>query len=324
MFGERRRPSLRMKSGLVWWAGVLFLLSLAGGCSSPASEGKPHGESGGESPKVEETAKGEEVPNTSEAKPPKQSAEDERTAKAAHKLLNEPIAPKEVMKIAPPGSGGYKPSGEARLSSIGQKVDKALSQLPPALVDARITFSTAEGELFGKPSIKVQNPTTFRVEYNQPKSRADRTIIVGDGKKFAEQTPGGWKPRQKKGGTASAAEVEAWPMDFPSLMFEPLTDSRKVWEPVFASWAKKGAKVEERTQTVSGKKVTLYRVLVNDKSGQMEVVLDGKMMVPLTIRTDMPRKGGGRNQMMWTGRWSFGGTHKPGSFLIPVSKPKQS
>lgn len=316
MFGERRRPSQGMKLRLVWWVGVPFLFALAGGCSPSVKEG-PASEQG--APAASQRT---EAPGAASSEPPKQSPQDEKTAKAASKLLNEPIAPKEAMKIKPPGASGYKPAA-ARLASMGAKIDKAISQLPPALIDARITFATEDGELFGKPSIKVQNPSMFRVEYNKPKSKAERSVIVGDGKAVAEQTPNGWKPRKKKGGSATAAEVESWPVEFPALMFEPLTDGRKVWEPLMASWAQKGAKVEEKTETVNGREVTLYRILLKQKDGQMEVVLDGKMMVPLTIRSDMPRKGGGRNQVMWTGRWSFGGSHKPGTFNIPRSEPKQ-
>lgn len=305
-----------MKSRLVWWAGALFLLSMAGGCNPPASpEPAVPGKEGAEAIKPLEEGK------TPDSQPPKQSANDEQTAKAAEKLLKEPIAPKEAFVIKPLGSGGYKASAEAeRLASLGQKIDKAIAQLPATMVQGRITFSTEDGELFGKPEIKVQNPETFRVEYNIPKNKADRSVIVGDGKSFAEQTPDGWKLRKKKGGSVTEAEVSAWGMEFPGLMFEPLTDSKKVWGPLFASWAKKGAKVEEKTETIQGKKVTIYRVLLKDKDGQMEVVLDGKMMVPLTVRSDMARKGGGRNQMMWTGRWSFGGKHEPRSFVIPLAK----
>jgi len=310
------RPFCRMKPHSAAWAALGFVAFLALGCSPEST--KDAAQNGGESqPESSVEAGGSEG---AAPQPSTGPTEETKTEEAVKKLMTTPIATEESLKIKPSGKApGYKPSSRsASLTDLGKRVDQAITKLPPAMVNGRITFSTGEGELMGKVDIKVKDSSTFRVQYNMPKLKAEAGSLVGDGRRFAEKTESGWKLRQKEGGSASPSELQRWPLEFTSMMFMPLTDSKVTWQPLFDSWQKKGAKVEERPQELNGKKKMLYRVILAEKDSQMEVILDGERMLPLTVRSDVPRKGGGRDRMMWTGQWAFGGSHQASDFLIPI------
>lgn len=311
------RPITKMKSSL--WLLALAALVVAGGCQPPAKpEAKPDGtEATGEPATSEGSGGGKETASNSDPKKPAQTPEE----KLSERLTEGPIANEEALRIKPQGSNNWKPSKEQpKLVQIGEKVDSALAKLPPAYVDARLTFKTEIGELVGKAEIKVQNDKTFRVAYNLPRNEAEQTIIIGDGERLAAKEKDKWELVKKEGGAASPEELSSWAMEFPALMFSPLTDNRQTWGPLFKEWSKQGTKVEEKFETINGQKKVIYRVLHESKGTQMEVILDGEMMLPMTVRTDAPRPGGGRNQMMWTGRWGFGGSHDAKDFRIPMAK----
>ncbi len=314
------RPNTKMKSS--FWLLAVSALVVAGGCQPSA---KPETKSEGAGATAEVVKESEQLPSDGSIKldQPKDrpSAQEDAAATAAKKMMTTPIATAEALTIKPSGSGNWKPSDEQpKLAQIGSKVDQALAKLPPAFVDARLTFKTEVGELVGKSEIKVQNDKMFRVTYNLPKNEAAQSVIVADGEKQAEMEKDQWRIVKKEGGEASPAELAAWSAEFPALMFSPLTDNRKTWGPLFRQWSKEGTKVEEKTETINGQKKVIYRVLHKSNDSQMEVILDGEMMLPMTVRTDYPRPGGGRNQMMWTGRWGFGGSHDAKDFRIPISK----
>lgn len=314
------RPNTKMKSS--FWLLAVSALLLAGGCQPSAKPEAKTEETGGPA----EVVTGEGT-DSSVTTPKLDSGESKPTpgevaaAKAAEKMMSTPIATTEALAIKPVGSGNWKPSKEQpKLVQIGEKVDAALAKLPPAFVDARLTYKTEVGELIGKSEIKIQNDKMFRVTYNLPKNEAEQSIIVADGERQAEKEKDKWKLVKKEGGEASAKELAAWSAEFPALMFSPLTDNRRTWGPLFKEWSKQGTKVEEKSETINGQKKVIYRVLHKSKDSQMEVILDGEMMLPTTVRTDYPRPGGGRNQMMWTGRWGFGGSHDAKDFRIPMAK----
>lgn len=309
------RPFCRMRPFSALGAALGFVAFLALGCTQPAkdaahNEGESHPEASVESGGSEGAA----------PQPSPGTTEETKTEEAVKKLMTTPIATEESLKIKPSGKApGYKPSARtASLTGLGQKVDQAIQKLPAAMVNGRITFSTGEGELMGKVDIKVKDSSTFKVQYNMPRLKAEAGTVVGDGQRFAEKEGTEWRLKTKKGGAASLSELQNWPLEFTEMMFFPLTDAKKVWGPLFDSWQKKGAKVEERPQEFNGKKKMLYRVLLTEKDSQLEVILDGDRMLPLTVRSDVPRKGGGRDRMMWTGQWAFGGSHKAADFLIPI------
>ncbi len=311
------RPNTKMKT--TFWLLAVSAMVLAGGCQPPAKpEAKSELEGGTTEVEVTDPSGTVSKDGSSEGKP---GTGKDPAEKAAQKLLTGPIASDEALKIRPSGSDSWKPSKEQpKLAQIGEKVDAALAKLPPAYVDARLTYKTEVGELVGKAEIKVQNDKTFRVAYNLPRNEADQTIIIGDGERLASKEKDKWQLVKKEGGVATQSELSSWAMEFPALMFSPLTDSRQTWGPLFKEWAKHGTKVEEKPESINGQKKMIYRVLHESNGSQMEVILDGEMMLPMTVRTDVPRPGGGRNQMMWTGRWGFGGSHDAKDFRIPIEK----
>lgn len=314
------RPNTKMKSPL--WLLAVSALVVAGGCQ-PSAKPEAKSEGAGVSAEVAKDSEQLESDGSIKLDQPKDrpSAQEDAAATAAKKMMTTPIATTEALTIKPEGSGNWKPSDEQpKLVQIGDKVDQALAKLPPAFVDARLTYKTEVGELIGKSEIKVQNDKMFRVTYNLPKNEAEQSIIIADGEKQAEKEKDQWRIVKKEGGEASSAELAAWSAEFPALMFSPLTDSRKTWGPLFRQWSREGTKVEEKTETINGQKKVIYRVLHKSNDSQMEVILDGEMMLPMTVRTDYPRPGGGRNQMMWTGRWGFGGSHDAKDFRIPIAK----
>ena len=314
------RPNTKMKSP--FWLLAVSALVVAGGCQPSA---KPAAKSDGPGASAEVVKDSEQLQSDGTVKPDQSSdrpsPQEDAAATAAKKMMTTPIATTEALTIKPSGSGNWKPSDEQpKLVQIGEKVDQALAKLPPAFVDARLTYKTEVGELIGKSEIKVQNDKMFRVTYNLPKNEAEQSIVIADGEKQAEKEKDQWRIVKKEGGEASSDELAAWSAEFPALMFSPLTDNRKTWGPLFRQWSKEGTKVEEKTETINGQKKVIYRVLHKSNDSQMEVILDGEMMLPMTVRTDYPRPGGGRNQMMWTGRWGFGGSHNAKDFRIPMAK----
>jgi hypothetical protein len=305
-----------------FWLLAVSALVVAGGCQPSA---KPAVKSDGPGASAEVVKDSEQLQSDGTVKPDQSSdspsPQEDAAATAAKKMMTTPIATTEALTIKPSGSGNWKPSDEQpKLAQIGEKVDQALAKLPPAFVDARLTYKTEVGELIGKSEIKVQNDKMFRVTYNLPKNEAEQSIVIADGEKQAEKEKDQWRIVKKEGGEASSDELAAWSAEFPALMFSPLTDNRKTWGPLFRQWSKQGTKVEEKTETINGQKKVIYRVLHKSGDSQMEVILDGEMMLPMTVRTDYPRPGGGRNQMMWTGRWGFGGSHDAKDFRIPMAK----
>lgn len=310
------RPISRMNPKSALGAVFLVFALLALGCSPPAETPQ----SGGQGSEVAGAEKKEKEGASAEEKSEPSAIKESETEAAVRKIMSTPIATDSALQIKPSGKApGYKPASKAAsLKEIGQKVDGAIAKLPASMVDGRITFSTREGELMGRVEIMVQNASTFKVQYNMPKLKAESGAVVGDGRRIAEKQGTAWKLKSKVGGAASQTDLQQWPLEFTSMMFAPLTDSKLVWGPLFDSWQKRGAKVEERPQELNGKKKMLYRVILAEKDSQLEVVLDGDRMLPLTVRSDVPRKGGGRDRMMWTGQWAFGGSHQASDFLIPV------
>lgn len=313
-----------MKSAV--WLLAMGTLAMVGGCTPPAKTPETSQQSEGSSPEVAQGTKPEAA--TPEIKPDPKTSEptegEKAAARVAERMMTAPIATDAALAIKPPGSGDWKPSKEQpKLVQIGQKVDDALAKLPPAFVDARLTYKTEIGELIGKTEVMVQNDKMFKVTYNLPKNEAEQSVIIADGDRQAEKEGEKWRLTKKSGGEASASDLAAWPMEFPAMMFSPLTDNRRTWGPLFKTWAKQGTKIEERSETINGEKKVLYRILHESKDTQIEVILDGEMMLPTTVRSNYPRPGGGRNQMMWTGRWGFGGSHDAKNFVIPMAS-KQS
>lgn len=231
--------------------------------------------------------------------------------------------PEQTMRIRKPGTDGWVASKVAG-PVLGRRMDEAMGKLVHCLVDGRTTYETSLGTLVGKPQLKIESQSKFSLDFQLPTEEATTRILRGNGSQRAQLTKDGWKAITDTGGSLSAQEIRDWPTRFPLTMLARISHSKKVFEPLFTAWsADKGLakKVDSRTSFVQGQNITFYRIVASRKEGNatldMEVVMDGSMNLPVTIRSVVSRPGRKPERMMWTGQWAFGGKHDAASFELP-------
>jgi hypothetical protein len=237
--------------------------------------------------------------------------------------MPEIVIPEQTMRIKKPGTDGWIASAVAA-PSLGRRIDAAMGKLVHCLVDGRTTYETSMGTLVGKPQLRIESQTRFSLDYQLPSEEATTRILRGNGSQRAQLTKDGWKAIAATGDAISVQEIREWSTRFPLTMLARVSHGKKVFEPLFSAWASdKGLvkKVDSRTNFVQGQNITFYRIVATRKEGDatldMEVVMDGAMNLPVTIRSVVSRPGAKPERMMWTGQWAFGGKHDAALFELP-------
>lgn len=241
--------------------------------------------------------------------------------------------PAQTFKIDPPGAGDWKPApAEAsRAAALGDAVDKALASVSGAFVEADTNFEMPDvGKLTGKAQIRIENPSTYMVQYYTVEDQSARRKVVADGNRRAELGGDGWKqlpdpkapPKPKE---VTEADVKAFGEGFLQTMHSRFLTGENVWGPMMRAWEEgKGGytvRVETKTVKLNGKDRRIQRVVAETKQGtptQIEILIDGQRNLPLTVRSVETLPGGKQNRIMWTGRWAFGGKHEKSSFALPA------
>ena len=101
----------------------------------------------------------------------------------------------------------------------------------------------------------------------------------------------------------------------------------KVWGPMMRGLSKgKGgfkAVLEEQTFTILGKQRPMYRVLAERKSdgASLEVVIDGILSLPVTVKSITTNKKGLKNTIVWTCKWNAGDVFEDREFVIAIKPP---
>jgi hypothetical protein len=259
-------------------------------------------------------------PNGEPAKP------DPKEVAAQLEELAEKAIPRQSLVIAPANSGDWKPSS-LKAPQIGSQMDQAFTRIKPAMVEGRITFDTKVGTQVGKPRLRIGEKGKFNLEFFVPSEPGRVLRYVGDGAKRSEFDGEKWKPISAGRGALSQKEIDAWPQDFPREMLSYFAEGRSVWQPLLASWAKTPSnrlEVQERTDKFGGETRKIFRILSSKRTQQgdlvQELVIDGSLWLPVTIRSELTPPKGKKEAMMWTGRWAFGGAHEEGTFEIPKAR----
>jgi hypothetical protein len=108
--------------------------------------------------------------------------------------------------------------------------------------------------------------------------------------------------------------VEEWPKSFPTDVFDGLTDGGDYWSALIGAWQRgvQGFKlsVEERTTPYQDRKIKNYRVVaerpVPGPGGRVEtveLVVDGQIFLPVTIRSHAWDQQGREFQYQWSAEW---------------------
>ncbi len=250
-----------------------------------------------------------------------------------------PIPPQSTARgpretIGKPGTGGWT-NAPVEASALGTKVDSAMRGLRNQLVQTYTKFqvpgaSGGTGE--GRGGAMIATPTKFRVEFQMPRTRQSTNRLIGDGARRVQCIADQWSAlpafsAPAKAGPLTDAETRAWADEFPKRIFALYQSGSDAWKPILDAWAsgKAGytAKVEHRTRMLQGNLRPYYRVIATTAQGRpttVEVIFDGTMYVPLTIRVDQKYPNGQSKWTYWTASWSGGGKHDPKSFVIPIGR----
>jgi hypothetical protein len=143
---------------------------------------------------------------------------------------------------------------------------------------------------------------------------------VADGSNYAVQTvDSGWSPKRPLGQFAqeTPTDPEKWAEGFSRVLFSPGTGGKPISDLVAAAQAPgSGYEVhsEERvliheTRTIPQRRILITRTAEQEnKLGKLEieVVLDKREMLPVTIRTNLERPNRLPQRVMWSAKWKAG------------------
>ena len=313
-----------------WFGTSLICIGLLAGCSPKASDPT-------KAPGSPPVSQGE----TSNNEAPKQGPTEPTVpdAGAVKKKPPEPTpyTPKIKVDVSEPGKEGWR-STKMGISELSSKLASATKGLRNTKAQTLLLARTSEGEGEYKGEISVKDATRYRIDYvvieGRPISATDvsdgvRRMIRYDTKWSKPMVAGKPLPVAKRTGKELAAQ---WPLDFTRIAFQGITDSTDAWQPILAAWAKgaEGFKtvVEERQMIYKGQMILNYRVRA-ERSPELakklgpstvEIVVDGKHFLPVTIRVERQDVHGKKWLAQWSARWKFQQTLDPKTFNTPLSR----
>lgn len=224
-----------------------------------------------------------------------------------------------------PQSGGWQKSTMSP-HDLAAKIDKRFATLTQAGYDSVISISQPDG---GKGMVKAQgkilSPRKFNVIYEEWQGKHPaRITLISNGKtawtdRNRSMAIGSKKPTTgllKTSPIASRSQLpDAWLKLMPSYVLGWYLHQTPVYVPLVDALMNPASHfkviTEKRTTTYQGRIITDYRLLATrsaDKSGgkgygELEIVVDGGMFLPVTVRARYREPKGGADDVMWSGRW---------------------
>ncbi len=242
--------------------------------------------------------------------------------------VNPPKGPTDEFKIQPGKDVGYGPS-ETKLTDIGSRTDAGILGLQNGKAIAKMVVETSRGTSNGTIDIKVRDAKTYVVGYLLPQTDATPNKLAADGKLKMVYEDRKWTPAKptEASGPMTPAEIDSWLQKYPKEMFAGLIDGGHVWDRLLAglqSDVSRTTTVEEQETKFKGVPRPIYRIVSRDKADpkeEMEIVIDGKRWLPLTVKANFKDDAGKPVHTFWTAEWAFGGQFDDKEFVIPAKRP---
>lgn len=243
--------------------------------------------------------------------------------------LDGPKIPPSAFEIGTPGKQGWAKTDD-KLVQLGQRMDQVLIDGEPMLCRGEIVFSDPSvGDMQFKAEVRVKDDKDFHIEFVMPETGSSMNRMIGDGTRRVVRKNDEWielQPFTHKDEPDPARVVSLFPRGFPEEMFAHYRDGSNVWSTLFQAWQSGvggySTTFEEQTFKAGGKNVTQYRIQAKTKKSpatEIEIMVDKKHSLPLTIRVNGTLEDGRKFQVRWTATWSFGGTYDAKTFEIPVA-----
>ncbi len=297
-------------------AAVAAMLMVAGGCGNKQKAVK--NDTG-----TETVQPGGETPE-GEPKPGEEAIKDPVTGEVVD--ITKPVT------IPEPGTKGWQKEEKLTPQALAAKMDEAMRNLDRGYAIVKLAYDYEGAQLNGQADLRFEKKGKYRVEYYLPETETTRYSVVANGTKRALLADEGWKSLgnvgEARGGQTidSKKLTEKWATDFMGEMLSYYRDGTDAWKPIINAWTSNPnaftVSMEEGTrklQESNGNYVDrgFYRLVIKSKknSDKMEVIVDGKHFVPLTIKSVLNNN---EDQLFWTAQWGFtGGEHDQKHFQIP-------
>ncbi len=229
------------------------------------------------------------------------------------------------VKITSLGQANWKKTSMT-LPELARRVSAATMGLKNTTAQLHVSCETPEGIAgFASPSIvlRVKDGMHYRVDYVVLQNVPFSASLISDGNqrraRFDSQLTTFARNAKLPVATKYRGDqlVGVFDFDFTRLAFQGFTEGVDAWQPVLLGWGRGvngyKATVEERRLTYQGVKYLNYRVVAErvgtakTKFGPstFEVVVDGKLFLPVTIRNVRKDTKGGSWQTLWAAMYKF-------------------
>lgn len=317
-----------VKRALAYFLGAFLLIGCSGGAKVATKGNDPSGNDGVTSTGLGHTGTAESASGgTSDDPGSRPSGET--------KVPPKPNIP-EPNSVQKPGTGNWTPT-KLTSATLAANMGKAMSTMTGVECRSVVAAKTPEGVGRSLISFKFATPNAFRVEYIEPGLIPKRSTILADGAKVRAYAKNRWTPYKPiaSGFDPAQAKVDAQKFltHFSRAMVANAVDKSDPWAPLFNELqsGKSGfdCRIEERHFVSNGRNYLSYRIVATRRAAQskslgpasMEIVVDGKYWLPVTIRTEMQPPGQKPWSYEWTGQWRFKQKFAPSDLALAQSKP---
>ena len=246
---------------------------------------------------------------------------------------------KVVISIPQAKTSGW---GKTSMSMTGlaKRVADATTHLEGTYGQLTTHVQTPEGTGYFEGDLKVRDSKTYYIDFVVVAERPFSGTLAADGTHRIVRVGddlSALKPVSEQIPVAKAHPetlVQAWPEDFSRLAFQGLTEGEDAWAQVLKGFesgaAGYKATLEERRIVSKGREFLAYRILARRPadpkrkigSSEVEIVVDGKWFLPVTIRTVSKDAEGGNWKVQWNAQYRFKQTFVPENFQLgPLKKP---
>ena len=233
---------------------------------------------------------------------------------------------------------GYEPADGQEVLTLGEQVDLAFNASEPMLGSCRMEIDNAGARTQALPRIKLQDPDNFLIEYVDVERQQDMGRLVSrDGESrirkestFVEPNLSAVPQRFDRD------EIEDWMADFPLRMFDGFREEKPYWSKLIPALKDpaNGFKttVEEKISEITypdkdGNMISdndprkFYRIaaISEDGTSEIEIIIDSKRYVPVTILTTKKLEGDKERKILWNASWGYGGSFTSEDFQFPGS-----
>ena len=247
--------------------------------------------------------------------------------------------PKNGMQIQPARTGQWGPS-QSTPEQVAAKVEETLARQTKVSGILASLIQVADGRGGGEGKIRVKDPKTFRVDFMTPKEGnqggvALHKMVVKDGKLSVSSVNGKIEIAKPDHAVASlgAGSTQEWATLFGRDIFtsigggKPLTNLVKMARKPNSGFV---VSAEQQSFIARGTTIVQERILVTrtpeleKKLGKLsiEVISDGRLHLPVTVRSAIEPPKKAPTRMYWTMRWNLktGQVFEKEDFSVPHEK----